>query len=383
MKYYIIAGETSGDLHGANLIKEIKNNDANSIFRFWGGELMQEQSKGLVKHYKDYSFMGFLEVFTNAIQIFKNIKFCKKDIKNYNPDVIIYIDYPGFNLRIAKWAKQNNYKNYYYISPKIWIWKENRINSIKRDIDKMFVILPFEKKFYEKKHNYQVDYVGNPLLDAIKKQANTIKSITFKKKEFILKNKLKGLPIIAVLPGSRDQEIKKMLPVMIKAASRFKTHQLVIAGAPNKEKKYYQSILKNNNIINTRLKIVINDTYNLLNFSKVALVTSGTATLETALFKIPQVVCYKTSPTSYFIGKILIKNLKYISLVNLILDKSVVTELIQNNCNVTRLEIEIKKILKGKHRNDMIENYNKLEDKIGESGASKRTAKLIKEYLAN
>lgn len=383
MKYYIIAGETSGDLHGANLIKEIKNNDANSIFRFWGGELMQEQSKGLVKHYKDYSFMGFLEVFTNAIQIFKNIKFCKKDIKNYNPDVIIYIDYPGFNLRIAKWAKQNNYKNYYYISPKIWIWKENRINSIKRDIDKMFVILPFEKKFYEKKHNYQVDYVGNPLLDAIKKQANTIKSITFKKKEFVLKNKLKGLPIIAVLPGSRDQEIKKMLPVMIKAASRFKTHQLVIAGAPNKEKKYYQSILKNNNIINTRLKIVINDTYNLLNFSKVALVTSGTATLETALFKIPQVVCYKTSPTSYFIGKILIKNLKYISLVNLILDKSVVTELIQNNCNVTRLEIEIKKILKGKHRNDMIENYNKLEDKIGKSGASKRTAKLIKEYLAN
>lgn len=383
MKYYIIAGETSGDLHGANLIKEIKNNDANSIFRFWGGELMQEQSKGLVKHYKDYSFMGFLEVFTNAIQIFKNIKFCKKDIKNYNPDVIIYIDYPGFNLRIAKWAKQNNYKNYYYISPKIWIWKENRINSIKRDIDKMFVILPFEKKFYEKKHNYQVDYVGNPLLDAIKKQANTIKSITFKKKEFVLKNKLKGLPIIAVLPGSRDQEIKKMLPVMIKAASRFKTHQLVIAGAPNKEKKYYQSILKNNNIINTRLKIVINDTYNLLNFSKVALVTSGTATLETALFKIPQVVCYKTSPTSYFIGKILIKNLKYISLVNLILDKSVVTELIQNNCNVTRLEIEIKKILKGKHRNEMIENYNKLEDKIGKSGASKRTAKLIKEYLAN
>jgi len=383
LKYYIIAGETSGDLHGANLIKEIKNNDANSIFRFWGGELMQEQSKGLVKHYKDYSFMGFLEVFTNAIQIFKNIKFCKKDIKNYNPDVIIYIDYPGFNLRIAKWAKQNNYKNYYYISPKIWIWKENRINSIKRDIDKMFVILPFEKKFYEKKHNYQVDYVGNPLLDAIKKQANTIKSITFKKKEFVLKNKLKGLPIIAVLPGSRDQEIKKMLPVMIKAASRFKTHQLVIAGAPNKEKKYYQSILKNNNIINTRLKIVINDTYNLLNFSKVALVTSGTATLETALFKIPQVVCYKTSPTSYFIGKILIKNLKYISLVNLILDKSVVTELIQNNCNVTRLEIEIKKILKGKHRNEMIENYNKLEDKIGKSGASKRTAKLIKEYLAN
>jgi lipid-A-disaccharide synthase len=383
LKYYIIAGETSGDLHGANLIKEIKNNDANSIFRFWGGELMQEQSKGLVKHYKDYSFMGFLEVFTNAIQILKNIKFCKKDIKNYNPDVIIYIDYPGFNLRIAKWAKQNNYKNYYYISPKIWIWKENRINSIKRDIDKMFVILPFEKKFYEKKHNYQVDYVGNPLLDAIKKQANTIKSITFKKKEFVLKNKLKGLPIIAVLPGSRDQEIKKMLPVMIKAASRFKTHQLVIAGAPNKEKKYYQSILKNNNIINTRLKIVINDTYNLLNFSKVALVTSGTATLETALFKIPQVVCYKTSPTSYFIGKILIKNLKYISLVNLILDKSVVTELIQNNCNVTRLEIEIKKILKGKHRNEMIENYNKLEDKIGKSGASKRTAKLIKEYLAN
>ena len=383
MKYYIIAGETSGDLHGANLIKVIKNNDANSVFRFWGGELMQEQSKGLVKHYKDYSFMGFLEVFTNAIQILKNIKFCKKDIKNYNPDVIIYIDYPGFNLRIAKWAKQNNYKNYYYISPKIWIWKENRINSIKRDIDKMFVILPFEKKFYEKKHNYQVDYVGNPLLDAIKKQANTIKSITFKKKEFVLKNKLKGLPIIAVLPGSRDQEIKKMLPVMIKAASRFKTYQLVIAGAPNKEKKYYQSILKNNNIINTRLKIVINDTYNLLNFSKVALVTSGTATLETALFKIPQVVCYKTSPTSYFIGKILIKNLKYISLVNLILDKSVVTELIQNNCNVTRLEIEIKKILKGKHRNEMIENYNKLEDKIGKSGASKRTAKLIKEYLAN
>ena len=381
MKYYLIAGEASGDLHGANLIKEIKLNDPNSIFRFWGGELMQKQSDGLVKHYKYYSFMGFLEVLSNARLILKNIKFCKQDIKLYNPDVIIYIDYPGFNLRIAKWAKQNNYKNYYYISPKIWIWKENRISSIKRDIDKMFVILPFEKKFYSEKHNFKVDYVGNPLLDAVKKETNTSKSITFRYKEFLLKNKLKNLPIIALLPGSRDQEIKKILPVMIRAASKFKAYQLVVAGAPNKEKTYYLSILKNNNIDSGLLNIIIDNTYNLLKYSKIALVTSGTATLETALFKVPQVVCYKTSIISYFIGKVLIKNLKYISLVNLILDKKAVTELIQNDCNVMNLELEIKKILKGKFREEMIEEYNKLENSLGKNGASKKTAKLITESL--
>ena len=381
MKYYLIAGEASGDLHGANLIKEIKLNDPNSIFRFWGGELMQKQSDGLVKHYKYYSYMGFLEVLSNARLILKNIKFCKQDIKLYNPDVIIYIDYPGFNLRIAKWAKQNNYKNYYYISPKIWIWKENRISSIKRDIDKMFVILPFEKKFYSEKHNFKVDYVGNPLLDAVKKETNTSKSITFRYKEFLLKNKLKNLPIIALLPGSRDQEIKKILPVMIRAASKFKAYQLVVAGAPNKEKTYYLSILKNNNIDSGLLNIIIDNTYNLLKYSKIALVTSGTATLETALFKVPQVVCYKTSIISYFIGKALIKNLKYISLVNLILDKKAVTELIQNDCNVMNLELEIKKILKGKFREEMIEDYNKLENSLGKTGASKKTAKLITESL--
>ena len=381
MKYYLIAGEASGDLHGANLIKEIKLNDPNSIFRFWGGELMQKQSDGLVKHYKYYSYMGFLEVLSNARLILKNIKFCKQDIKLYNPDVIIYIDYPGFNLRIAKWAKQNNYKNYYYISPKIWIWKEDRISSIKRDIDKMFVILPFEKKFYSEKHNFKVDYVGNPLLDAVKKETNTSKSITFRYKEFLLKNKLKNLPIIALLPGSRDQEIKKILPVMIRAASKFKAYQLVVAGAPNKEKTYYLSILKNNNIDSGLLNIIIDNTYNLLKYSKIALVTSGTATLETALFKVPQVVCYKTSIISYFIGKALIKNLKYISLVNLILDKKAVTELIQNDCNVMNLELEIKKILKGKFREEMIEDYNKLENSLGKTGASKKTAKLITESL--
>ena len=381
MKYYLIAGEASGDLHGANLIKEIKLNDPNSIFRFWGGELMQKQSDGLVKHYKYYSYMGFLEVLSNARLILKNIKFCKQDIKLYNPDVIIYIDYPGFNLRIAKWAKQNNYKNYYYISPKIWIWKENRISSIKRDIDKMFVILPFEKKFYSEKHNFKVDYVGNPLLDAVKKETNTSKSITFRYKEFLLKNKLKNLPIIALLPGSRDQEIKKILPVMIRAASKFKAYQLVVAGAPNKEKTYYLSILKNNNVDSGLLNIIIDNTYNLLKYSKIALVTSGTATLETALFKVPQVVCYKTSIISYFIGKALIKNLKYISLVNLILDKKAVTELIQNDCSVMNLELEIKKILKGKFREEMIEDYNKLENSLGKTGASKKTAKLITESL--
>ena len=381
MKYYLIAGEASGDLHGANLIKEIKLNDPNSIFRFWGGELMQKQTDGLVKHYKHYSFMGFLEVLSNARLILKNIKFCKQDIKLYNPDVIIYIDYPGFNLRIAKWAKQNNYKNYYYISPKIWIWKENRISSIKRDIDKMFVILPFEKKFYSEKHNFKVDYVGNPLLDAVKKETNTSKSITFRYKEFLLKNKLKNLPIIALLPGSRDQEIKKILPVMIRAASKFKAYQLVVAGAPNKEKTYYLSILKNNNVDSGLLNIIIDNTYNLLKYSKIALVTSGTATLETALFKVPQVVCYKTSIISYFIGKALIKNLKYISLVNLILDKKAVTELIQNDCSVMNLELEIKKILKGKFREEMIEDYNKLENSLGKTGASKKTAKLITESL--
>ena len=245
----------------------------------------------------------------------------------------------------------------------------------------MFVILPFEKKFYSEKHNFKVDYVGNPLLDAVKKETNTSKSITFRYKEFLLKNKLKNLPIIALLPGSRDQEIKKILPVMISAASKFKAYQLVVAGAPNKEKTYYLSILKNNNIDSGLLNIIIDNTYNLLKYSKIALVTSGTATLETALFKVPQVVCYKTSIISYFIGKALIKNLKYISLVNLILDKKAVTELIQNDCNVMNLELEIKKILKGKFREEMIEEYNKLENSLGKNGASKKTAKLITESL--
>ena len=377
MKYYIIAGEASGDLHGSNLIKALKKNNPDASFRCWGGDLMKSQCNNLVMHYQDFSYMGFLEVILNINKILSYISFCKNDIEKFNPDLIIYIDYPGFNMRIAKWAKSKNYTNHFYISPKVWVWKEKRVEQIKKVIDKMYVILPFEEDFYKKKHNYKVDFVGHPLLDAIESEN------TFNKNNFLLTNNLSEKPIIALLPGSRNQEINKLLPVMLNAVSNLTNYQLVIAGAPSKNVEYYEKIIQSSDSNTNIIKVISNQTYNILRVSTAAIVTSGTATLETALFNVPQVVCYKTSWTSYLIGRLLIRNLKYISLVNIIQDKEVVKELIQNDCNKTNLVIELEKILDKKNRSSMLAEYKMLHNKLGGNGASKKTADLIKMYLKN
>ena len=365
MKYYIIAGEASGDLHGSNLMKALYKEDSSANIRFWGGDLMQNVGGILVKHYKDLAFMGFVEVLFHLKTILNNIKICKKDIIDFQPDVIIFIDYPGFNLRIAKWAKVEGFKIHYYISPQIWAWKENRITEIKRDVDKMYVILPFEKDFYEKKHHFPVEFVGHPLIDAIHNHSATVADV------FRTENQLSEKRIIAILPGSRKQEITKMLSVMLSVVSDFPDYQFVIAGAPSQEFSFYEGFITNENI-----KFVSNKTYDLLSNATAALVTSGTATLETALFKVPEVVCYKGSWISYQIAKRVI-TLKYISLVNLIMDEEVVTELIQEDCSSKRINEELKKILDPTYRQNLLKKYEVLEEKLGGIGASEKTAKLI------
>lgn len=368
MKYYIIAGEASGDLHGANLIKALKIEDASADFRFWGGDLMTEEAGEPVKHYRDLAFMGFAEVIMNLRTILGNISFCKKDILAAKPDVLVLIDYPGFNLRIAEFAKQNGIKVYYYISPQIWAWKESRIKQIKKNVDKMFVILPFEKDFY-KKHNFEVDFVGHPLIDAVNSY-DRIEDENFRK-EFGLDER----PIVAILPGSRKQEIRKSLPLMLSVKEYFNDYQFIIAGAPSLGTNYYQQFIKDEQV-----KLISNRTYDLLQHSQAALVTSGTATLETALFKVPEIVCYKANFISYYIGKKLIK-IDYISLVNLIMDSEVVTELIQEEFNTERLTSELKGILSPKGRTEMLNNFDKLISILGGAGASEKTAQLIVKYL--
>ncbi|WP_395633585.1 lipid-A-disaccharide synthase [Flavobacterium sp.] len=365
MKYYIIAGEASGDLHGSNLMKALYQEDATAEIRFWGGDLMQSVGGTLVKHYRDLAFMGFAEVVMNLKTILNNIKFCKSDIEKFQPDVIIFIDYPGFNMRIAKWAKQKGIKTHYYIAPQIWAWKENRIKAVKRDFDKLFVILPFEKDFFEKKHHFPVDFVGHPLIDAIHNRKPTEESV------FRKENALDDRPIIALLPGSRKQEIAKMLGVMLSVVADFPAYQFVIAGAPSQEYVFYEQFLSHQNV-----KFISNKTYDLLSIAKAALVTSGTATLETALFKVPEVVCYKGSWISYQIAKRII-TLKYISLVNLIMDEAVVTELIQDEFNTGNLKKELEKLLDENHKKALLAQYDLLETKLGGIGASAKTAKFI------
>jgi lipid-A-disaccharide synthase len=365
MKYYIIAGEASGDLHGANLMKALYKEDPSADIRFWGGDLMQAVGGTLVKHYRDLAFMGFIEVIFHLKTILNNIKVCKKDIAAFKPDVIIFIDYPGFNLRIAKWAKELGFKTHYYISPQIWAWKESRITDIKRDVDKMYVILPFEKDFYEVKHHFPVEFVGHPLIDAIHNQP-IIDNAAFRKE-----NQLNEKPIVAILPGSRKQEITKMLSMMLSVVDDFPDYQFVIAGAPSQEYSFYEDFITNENI-----KFISNKTYDLLLMASAALVTSGTATLETALFKVPEVVCYKGSWASYQIAKRII-TLKYISLVNLIMDEEVVTELIQDDCTKKRISEELKKIIEPDYRKTLLGKYDVLEEKLGGIGASQKTAKLI------
>ncbi len=369
MKYYIIAGEASGDLHGANLMKELYKQDTQAEIRFWGGDLMQQTGGTLVKHYRDLAFMGFAEVVQNLKTILNNIKLCKQDIASFKPDVIIFIDYPGFNMRIAKWARTEGYKTHYYISPQIWAWKENRIKAIKRDVDKMYIILPFEKEFYEVKHQYPVEFVGHPLIDAIQNRPVT------DKEAFRKENNLDDKPVIALLPGSRKQEIAKMLSVMLSVVDDFPDYQFVIAGAPSQDYSFYEQFLNKRSI-----HFVSNKTYDLLSIAHAALVTSGTATLETALFKVPEVVCYKGSWISYQIAKRII-TLKYISLVNLIMDKEVVKELIQGDFNKKNLKVELQKILSPAHREKLLHEYDILEEKLGGVGASENTARLIIQHL--
>lgn len=364
MNYYIIAGEASGDLHASNLMKELKLLDKDAQFRCWGGDLMKAQGADLVKHYKDLAFMGFTEVLMNIRTIFKNIDLCKKDILEHKPDVLILVDYPGFNLRIAEFAKQNKFKVFYYISPQVWAWKQSRVHKIKKIVDKMFVILPFEKKFYDR-FNYPVDFVGHPLLDAVSNYAQQSGTLTFTSDK----------PIIALLPGSRKQEISTMLPLMLSLKKYYSNYQFVIAGAPSQSTEFYKTFIANSDV-----EIVYNKTYQLLQRSTAALVTSGTATLETALFGVPEVVCYKGGAISYSIAKQLIK-VKYISLVNLIMDKEIVKELIQNELNETNLKTELDKLLNTETRKKMLNDYAELKIKLGGSGASKKTAELMLAYL--
>ena len=365
MKYYIIAGEASGDLHAANLMKALKVKDPEANFRFWGGDLMQEEDGKPVKHYRDLAFMGFAEVIMNLRTILRNISFCKEDIQKWNPDVLIFVDYPGFNLRIAKWARKKGYKTHFYISPQIWAWKENRIKDIQRDIDELYVILPFEKEFYEEKHNYKVHFVGHPLIDALAGRPQVDLQM------FRSEHGLDERPVIALLPGSRKQEISKMLEIMLSITEDFKNYQFVIAGAPSQEKEFYYPYIRKKNV-----HLVMNRTYDVLAMSTAALVTSGTATLETALLKVPEVVCYKGNFISYQIAKRVI-NLDFISLVNLIMKREVVKELIQNEFNKKNLKKELSRILDEENRKKIFSDYYELEQKLGGKGASEKTAELI------
>jgi len=367
MKYYIIAGEASGDLHGSNLIREMKKNDPAADIRCWGGDKMEAAGAKLVKHYRDLAFMGFTEVIKNLPTILKNLRFCKEDMLAFKPDAIILVDYPGFNLRIAKWAKEKNFRIIYYISPQVWAWKENRVNTIRQCVDKMLVILPFEKDFY-KKWNYEVDYVGHPLVEVIN--------------QFLEENNAASsapaIKTIALLPGSRKQEILKKLPVMLEVSSHFPDYQFVVAKAPGIEENFYNELLapyKN-------VSAVVNQTYALLSVSSAALVTSGTATLETALFAVPEIICYKGNPVSYEIAKRLIK-IKFIGLVNLIMNKEVVKELIQHELTVANLVKELRLLLENKEKQEQVkQDYRELKSLLSQGGhASANAAGIIHQFL--
>jgi len=371
MKYYIISGEASGDLHGSNLIKELKKRDVAADIRCWGGDKMQAAGATLVKHYKELAFMGFLEVIKNLGTILKNIRFCKDDILQYKPTALILIDYPGFNLRIAKWAKEQEIPVIYYISPQVWAWKENRVKLIKNCVDKMLVILPFEKDFY-KKWNYEVEYVGHPLVEVVDDFLNSELQTT--------NHKSQTTNIIALLPGSRQQEILKKLPIMLEVAKHFPEYQFVVAKAPGLDESFYAELLNPYSNVSS----VVNKTYELLVQSKAALVTSGTATLETALFAVPEVICYKGSAFSYEIAKRLIK-IKFIGLVNLIMDKEVVKELIQDELTVENLKRELNLLLTDvKKQAQLKSDYSALKNLLSKGGhASANAADSIYTYLTS
>lgn len=364
MKYYIIAGEASGDLHGSNLVKQLRQIDTAADIRSWGGDMMEAAGAHVVKHYKELAFMGFVEVVMNLRTILRNIDTCKKDITAWQPDVLVLIDYPGFNMRIAEWGKQQGFKIVYYISPQVWAWKENRVKKLKQSVDKMLCILPFEQAFYHK-WNYEVEYVGHPLVEVVKAA-----------KEKPADAPLSDKPIIAVLPGSRKQEVSVKLPIMLTMAKHFPDYQFIVAQAPSLDDHFLEALTGQH----PNVSMVKGQTYTLLRQATAALVTSGTATLETALFGVPEVVCYKGNPISYFFAKRLIK-VKYISLVNLVMDKLVVKELIQHDLTEENLLKELTGLLKDTHvRNSVMSDYTTLWHKLGEKDASRRAAEVIYEY---
>lgn len=362
MKYYIIAGEASGDLHGSNLIKQLKTLDPQFDARCWGGEKMEEAGATLVKHYRELAFMGFIEVIMNLSTILSNIKTCKADITSFDPDVLVLIDYPGFNMRIAEWAKKKGMKVVYYISPQIWAWKKGRVHKLKRDVDRMMVILPFEKEFYQR-YDMEVDFVGHPLLDALQQMEPQALELP----EEVNSDK----KLIVLMPGSRKQEITQMLNVMVKVAEKHPEYQYVIAGAPSQEKSFYEALIGEHPI-----PVIFEKSYALLNNAHAALVTSGTATLETALFEVPEVVCYKGNPLSYMIARSLVE-IPFISLVNLIAEKELVKEMIQGSMNVKEVEKEFLHILDETHRSKLISEYKELKEKLGGGGASLKAAEII------
>ena len=366
MKYYLIAGEASGDLHGSNLIKELQKLDAAADIRCWGGDLMQAAGAALVKHYKELAFMGFAEVVMHLQTILQNISFCKEDIKQFTPDVVVLIDYPGFNLRIAEWAKGEGYKTVFYISPQVWAWKENRVKKMKQNIDHMIVILPFEKDWFKNKWNWDVEYVGHPLVEVIdryRQSANSYQPSAISQQKPETGNQ-SSAKIIALLPGSRRQEILKKLPIMLEVSKLFSAYQFVVAKAPGLDDAFYEQILKGYSNVSS----VSGKTYDLLLKATAALVTSGTATLETALFGVPEIVCYKGSRISYEIAKRLI-TIKYISLVNLILDKTVVKELIQHQLTVSNITAELQLLLTDEDRKKQLQqDYFNLKQMLAAGG---------------
>ncbi|MGN0033680.1 MAG: lipid-A-disaccharide synthase [Candidatus Limimorpha sp.] len=367
MKYYIIAGEASGDLHGSNLVASLCSKDPNAKIRAWGGEKMRRNGANIVKNYHDLAFMGFVEVLTNLNTILRNLSFCKKDILGFNPDAIILIDYPGFNLKVAKWAHKKGFKVFYYISPQVWAWKKRRVYTIKKVVDKMLCILPFEKKFYDK-YGVDCEFVGHPLFDEISKVEALDKS-RFYKSNRLNSNK----EIIALLPGSRKQEISKMLVVMLELVKHFPDYQFVIACVPSIPMSFYKKFIGDR----TNIRLVLNRTYQLLQVASAAVVTSGTATLETALFDVPEVVCYKANSVSYLIAKYFAK-VKYISLVNLIMDKPVVKELIQNDLSAENIKEELLSLLNNqKRQKKLLEDYEELKCRLGSVGASDKAADII------
>jgi lipid-A-disaccharide synthase len=367
MKYYLVAGEASGDLHGANLMKALKTQDSQAEFRYFGGDLMRTEGGTLVKHYADMAYMGFLEVALNLKNILKNLKTCREDIVAWQPDALVLIDFPGFNLRVADYAKKNGIMVCYYISPKVWAWNQKRVLKIKRIVDHLFCILPFEVDFY-KKWDMQVDYVGNPLLDAI---------AAFKPNpDFLKENRIENKKIIALLPGSRRQEISLILPDMLAVTEKYPEHQFIIAGAPSFNREYYDQFIGEKNI-----PVVFNATYDILSVADAGIIASGTAVLETALFHVPQVVVYKGSKISVGIARMVVK-IRFISLVNLIMDKLVMKELIQQDCTPETISAELDNLIKnGLGRQKMLDDYARLDEKMGKPGASAKTATLILEYI--